>query len=376
MSIQLPSNINPYVNLISLALESGEVPFLLGSPGVGKSSYAMQVAKDFNLLLIDVRLAGMDQTDIMGIPNFIDVVVGGKVVGKRTAYIPNDIFPLKNMGDESRLAKLNDDGSPKLDKKGNPEYYDGFLILLDELTSADESVQAATYQLILDRQVGQHKLMDNVYLIACGNKASDGAIAGKLGTALQSRVVTIEVEVDHKAWMTWAAKAGINQHILSYLTWKPEFLHDFDPNVDQNSFPCPRTWEKLSNLINTEGSYTDAVHTLAMGTIGKVAAEFKSFMAYYSQLPDIKKILADPKNADMPTQIGQVYALTGVVSQAMTDNIGTPKVAALVEYMERMEPEMQTVCMVSTLRRTRKLISDPSVNKWINNNTARITAAL
>lgn len=113
-----------------------------------------------------------------------------------------------------------------------------------------------------------------------------------------------------------------------------------------------------------------------MGTIGKVAAEFKSFMAYYSQLPDIKKILADPKNADMPTQIGQVYALTGVVSQAMTDNIGTPKVAALVEYMERMEPEMQTVCMVSTLRRTRKLISDPSVNKWINNNTARITAAL
>lgn len=287
------------------------------------------------------------------------------------------MFPLQGMGDEKRLLKWNKDGSPKIDPATNKQdYYDGFLICLDELTSADEAVQAASYQLILDRQVGQHKLLDNVVLVACGNKATDGAIAGKLGTALQSRVITVEVAVHHKSWMAWASKAGINQMILDYLAWKPNFLHDFDPNVDQLTFPCPRTWEKLSNIMNLEGSYTDDVHTLALGTIGKVAAEFKAFVAYYAKLPDIKKILADPVNADLPTEVGQVYALTGVISQAMVEEVGTTKIGPLVTYLERMEPEMQTVAMASALRKTKKLISDKAVSNWISVNKSRITAAL
>lgn len=369
---------NPYVNLVDIAINSGEVPFLLGSPGLGKSSFMQQVAKMNNLLFIDVRLAGMDQTDIGGIPNFVDVLDdNGKVVGKRTSYIPNDLFPLQGMGDEKRLLKWNKDGSPKIDPATNQQdTYDGFLICLDELTSADEAVQAAAYQLILDRQVGQHKLLDNVCLAACGNKATDGAIAGKLGTALQSRVITVEVAVHQKSWMAWAAKAGIHQTILDFLTWKPQFLHDFDPNVDQLTFPCPRTWHKLSNLINVEGSYTDDVHTLALGTIGKVAVEFKAFVAYYSMLPDIKQILADPDKADLPTDVGQVYALTGVMAQSLVENAGTAKVDPLVRYVERMEPEMQTVAMASALRRNKKLIASKAVSNWINNNKGRITAAL
>lgn len=376
MTVQVANN--PYVNLVDIAINAGETPFLLGSPGIGKSAFMREVARMNNLLFIDVRLAGMDQTDIGGIPNFIDVTdASGNVVGKRTSYIPNDMFPLQGMGDEKRLLKWNKDGSPKIDPATNKQdYYDGFLICLDELTSADEAVQAASYQLILDRQVGQHKLLDNVVLVACGNKATDGAIAGKLGTALQSRVITVEVAVHHKSWMAWASKAGINQMILDYLAWKPNFLHDFDPSVDQLTFPCPRTWEKLSNIMNLEGSYTDDVHTLALGTIGKVAAEFKAFVAYYAKLPDIKKILADPANADLPTEVGQVYALTGVISQAMVEEVGTTKIGPLVTYLERMEPEMQTVAMASALRKTKKLISDKAVSNWISVNKSRITAAL
>lgn len=376
MTVQVTNN--PYVNLVDIAINAGETPFLLGSPGIGKSAFMREVARMNNLLFIDVRLAGMDQTDIGGIPNFIDVTdASGNVVGKRTSYIPNDMFPLKGMGDEKRLLKWNKDGSAKIDPgTGKQDFYDGFLICLDELTSADEAVQAASYQLILDRQVGQHKLLDNVVLVACGNKATDGAIAGKLGTALQSRVITVEVAVHHKSWMAWASKVGINQMILDYLAWKPNFLHDFDPNVDQLTFPCPRTWEKLSNIMNLEGSYTDDVHTLALGTIGKVAAEFKAFVAYYAKLPDIKKILADPSKADLPTEVGQVYALTGVISQAMVEEVGTTKIGPLVTYLERMEPEMQTVAMASALRKTKKLISDKAVSNWISVNKSRITAAL
>lgn len=128
--------------------------------------------------------------------------------------------------------------------------------------------------------------------------------------------------------------------------------------------------------MNTEGSYTDDVHTLALGTIGKQAAEFKSFVAYYANLPDIKKIIADPDNADLPTDVGQVYALTGVMSQGMLDNVGTAKIAPMVRYLERMEPEMQTVAMASAIRRNKKLIVDRAVSGWISNNKDRLTQAL
>lgn len=372
-------SVNPYMDLIEISLAARKTPFLLGKPGVGKSSFLQQTAKAGNLLYIDVRLTGMDQTDIMGIPNFIDVLdANGNVIGKRTSYIPNDLFPLQGMGDERRLIKKDKNGNVLYEKDGKtPQMYDGFLINLEEFTSADEAVQAACYQLILDRQVGQHKLMDNVFLVACGNGANDGAIAGKLGTALKSRVITIEVNVDNKSWMQWAASAGIHQYILDYLSWKPELLHKFDPNTDDLSFPCPRTWQMLSDLIEVEGGYTPAVHTLALGTIGKYASEFKNFVDYYSKLPDLKAILKDPANADMPTEIGQVYALTGVIAGALAeDHTNTQRVSDLMDYTQRMAPEMQVVTVANAMRKKRTLMTNKAVSSWIIKNGPRLNAVL
>ena len=62
MTVQVTNN--PYVNLVDIAINAGETPFLLGSPGIGKSAFMREVARMNNLLFIDVRLAGMDQTDI------------------------------------------------------------------------------------------------------------------------------------------------------------------------------------------------------------------------------------------------------------------------------------------------------------------------
>lgn len=369
---------NPYIDLVDLAINAGEVPFLLGSPGIGKSSFIREVAKMNNLLFIDVRLAGMDQTDIVGIPNFVDVHDdSGNIVGKRTSYIPNDIFPLQGLGDEKRLVKHDKNGKVITDANGKPEMYDGFLICLDELTSADEAVQAAAYQLILDRQVGQYKLLDNVAMVACGNRATDGAIAGKLGTALKSRVLTVEVECHYKSWIDWATKEGFSPYILDYLSWRPEMLHSFDPKTAENAFPCPRTWEKLNNLIKAEGDYNESVHTLAKGTIGSVSTEFKNFISYYALLPKIQDIIKNPKSADMPTDAGQVYALTGVLQQAFIDNTkDTAKVAALTEYMERMEPELQVVTMIKTLRKDKSVAITPSIQKWMTTNASRIRAQM
>ena len=87
---------------------------LQGSPGTGKSSIIHQVAKDFRLFVIDLRLAQCDPTDLGGFPH---------IVGKRASYLPMDTFPIE--GDAI------------------PEGYDGWLLFLDEMNSASLAVQSA-----------------------------------------------------------------------------------------------------------------------------------------------------------------------------------------------------------------------------------------
>ena len=100
--------------LITLALKANLVPMVHGSPAIGKSSIVKWIAKKFNLKLIDLRLSQCDPTDLLGFPY---------IFGNRAGYRPMETFPI--MGDEI------------------PKGYNGWLLFLDELTSASTAVQAA-----------------------------------------------------------------------------------------------------------------------------------------------------------------------------------------------------------------------------------------
>ena len=52
------------VVMVNECLDAGIVPLLKGSPGMGKSALAANVAKTRSLFLIDLRLAQCDVTDL------------------------------------------------------------------------------------------------------------------------------------------------------------------------------------------------------------------------------------------------------------------------------------------------------------------------
>ena len=105
------------------------VPFLTGSPGMGKSSIIHEIADEFNLELIDLRLSQCEPTDLIGFPSIdlqdfqVDEQMLGSVYG-RASYKPMATFPLK--GDSLPKGKA------------------GWLLFLDEFNSAPRSVQAAS----------------------------------------------------------------------------------------------------------------------------------------------------------------------------------------------------------------------------------------
>lgn len=191
-------------------LKAGLVPNLQSSPGMGKSDIIRSIAKAFKLKLIDFRLSQADPTDLAGIPTIKD---------NRTAYMPPADFPLK--------------GDPI------PDGYNGWLLFLDEINSAPLAVQAASYKLILDKAVGQHPLHESVAIVAAGNLATDKAIVNRMGTAMQSRMIHLEMKADRDSWLEWALDNGIDYRIRAFIKFKDTLLHKFDPNHSDKTFPCP-----------------------------------------------------------------------------------------------------------------------------------------
>lgn len=345
-------------------LDANLVPFITGAPGIGKSAAIAAVAKEFDLILIDMRLSGFDATDITGIPNFVETDSGIK----RCTFTPNSLFPLKEFNDERKLIKK--DGTS----------YNGWLILLDELTSANESVLAACYQLILDRKVGEFSLCDQAYLVAAGNGENDGAIANDIGTALKSRVVTIQASVEYQNWMEWAASSGkIHSKVISYLSWRPSKLHEFNPKVDQLTFPCPRSWEMMSALLFANETLDKANSDLFAGTIGACAAEFEGFLKVYSKLPDLKVILANPANAPLPDDASQQYAMSGIITEQMKEAAvknNQKEIDDLFIYTERFNKDLQVVIIKNALKGCPAVVSNKSFNKWLLANAKLINGSV
>ena len=291
--------------LIPQLWKAGIVPFLHSSPAQGKSSLSKQLAEQFKLKVIDLRLTELDSTDLSGLPYFND----GKA-----EFMPFNTFPLQ--------------GTPV------PKGYEGWLIILDEFNSANQAVMAAAYKLVLDRQVGQHKLHDKVAMLACGNLESDNAIVNPMSTALISRFAHFNIEINVDEWLEWASKVGIDYRITSYINFKKSNLYTFKPDATE-PYASPRTWEMVSKVIKDN----DEISTLLVSSLigDGVANEFVQYTKLYHKLPTIKEILSNPEGIEIPNDLATTWAVMSMVTHSMTVDNHTK----LTVFLRRLSSELQ-----------------------------------
>ena len=320
------------IRLLRAYIEARIVPMIVGSPGVGKSDLVRQVAATYGLKLIDVRLAQCDPTDLCGFP---------RINNGRAGYAPMDTFPIE--GDKV------------------PEGYNGWLIFLDELTSAPMAVQAAAYRLILDRQVGQHPMHKNVVMVAAGNRTEDNAIVMDISTALQSRMAWIDMVVDKEDWLDWAMEHKMHHFITDYIKFKPSALYTFKPDHTDHTYACPRSWEFTNRLMPLLNDKQDFLHLLS-GVISEgVAREFIGFTRVYKELPKIEAITSNPNTVHIPQEPSVLFALSGsLANHATKDNIGK-----LMKYIQRMPEEFQVVTLKETVRRDPSMLAHAATRDWL-----------
>lgn len=202
-------NVNQIVSLLSRAyiklikngtpLKSFPSVMLWGPPGIGKSQGVREIAGNIQaktgkkVSITDVRLLLFNPVDLRGIPT----TNADKTL---SVWLKPQIFQM----DESEDV-IN-------------------ILFLDEITAAPQSVQAAAYQITLDRVIGEHKLPENCIVIAAGNRVTDKSVAYNMPRALANRLLHITVKGDPDSWHDWAVKSGIHRFVTSFLEYNPTAL--------------------------------------------------------------------------------------------------------------------------------------------------------
>ncbi len=251
-----------------------------GPPGVGKSSVIRDIAKDMGVGYIDVRLAQREPIDIRGLP----VPKEDGVHWQVSAEWPRD----KN-------------------SKG--------IIIFDELTAADRTLQVAAYEFILDRKLGDlYTVPDGWYIVGAGNRASDRAVATTMSSALANRFMHVEIEPETEAWIKWALRHNIHPDVIGFIRFRPDCFFDMQGNLERG-WPSPRTWERVStmlHLIENDSNHHERLHDISIeGLVGSGSGvEFNAYRKISNQMDNVKEMMLNKdKELNIPARADQKYAI-------------------------------------------------------------------
>jgi hypothetical protein len=188
--------------------------------------------------------------------------------------------------------------------------FDHIVLFLDEMNSAAPSVQAAAYQLILNRRVGTYKLPDNVMIVAAGNREADKGVTYRMPAPLANRFIHLELAVNFNDWFEWAINKNINKDVVGYLTFAKKDLYDFDPKSPSRSFATPRSWSFVSELLD-DGLNENTTTDLVAGAVGEgLAVKFMAHRKVASSMPNPTDILAGNVKEMNSKEISAMYSLT------------------------------------------------------------------
>jgi len=263
---------------IRKAIQTRRPVFLWGPPGIGKSDIVKQIGQDAGRDVIDVRLALWEPTDIKGIPYYN--AEKGTMVWAPPSELPMD-----------------------------PE--STAIIFLDELNSAPPAVQAAAYQLILNRRVGTYSLPKGVDIVAAGNREGDRGVTYRMPAPLANRFIHLEAKVDFDDFQEWAVMNNVHPEVVGYVGFAKQDLYDFDPKSPSKAFATPRSWVFVSDLLWEDDCDIDTLHNLIAGAVGDgLAVKFMAHRKIAGRLPKAEDILSGKVKDLSIKEVSAMYSLT------------------------------------------------------------------
>lgn len=274
-----------------IAGQAGVVPLSLGIPGVAKTAYFESLARATGRRFIAYMLDQSLPEDLKGYPLIQEVEING---GTSKAMV--------HVLEESRLRA---DREP-------------CVVLIDELTCAGHSMQAAALQWI-----NQPSRLS--WMFAAANPPDKAAAGVDLTPPMVNRLCVLDWETPVDAiragwrngfdfpapdvpilpanWRDWMPKWGVL--LDEFIQRFPDHLEAYprDPAKASEPYPTPRSWTNAGRLCaaaESVGAGKLVRDRLIRGCVGDGAAlDFAAYLADQS-LPDPEEILADPGSLELP----------------------------------------------------------------------------
>ena len=288
-----------------------------GAPGLGKSSVIRGIADEMGIDFIDVRLAQREPVDVRGLPvpdrenNKVDWMVSGE-------------WPRDGRG----------------------------ILLFDELTAADRSLQVAAYELILDRRLGDlYKVPDGWYICAAGNRVEDAAVSTTMSSALANRFMHVELGEDVESWAHWANLHNIHPSVTGFLRFRPECLfRQKDENLERG-WPTPRAWERVNIMMGiVPEDDEELLRKLVYGLVGhRAGMEFIEFHKLNASFDDIRKMMLNPSvPVSIPQKVDRKYAMCAAMAYYLWRGKDEAEGKALLDGFFRISKKLTSdfACMV------------------------------
>ena len=308
------------------------VPFILGAPGGGKSACARDIIRSLEIPednVVEFVASLRDPVDVLGTPNNTDQPF--------TKWTPPEEFYNLRQG-VGRAA-----------------------LILEELSDAPIPMQNALCGVIYDRRAGNHKLTDQLFIIATGNRTEDKSGANRITTKLAGRTRRFDFTENIDDFTEWALANDIPAELIQFLRFRPNLLSAFDPNVFAS--PTPRNWSRVARIPTSlpDQLFFDNV----AGDVGEgAAAEYTGFRRIYASLPDVDSVLLSPDTADVPTDPATLFALTGALARKATkDNFDR-----VAKYTARMSPEFDVMCTKDAIKYKPEIRTTRSFIEWASRN--------
>jgi MoxR-like ATPase len=306
--------------LFDRATEKGKSIILIGNYGIGKSQvvyqWAEEKAKQLNKELVIWHLLTEEQKKEL-IENreklknsFIVVDIKLQSVGDISKLTGIPIIVNGNRNDHKIFWEL-----PSFLKVLTKEEANGVLFL-DEINMASPSLQSTTFELLLQRKIGEWKINDNILLIGAGNNLDINISANPIPKPLINRVVFLNFEgFEVEDWLKWAINKQLDERIIAFVKLFKELTVDSEEELETST--RPRSYEILSDLIKGEDDL-NYIELVANGTLHKsTAVKFIEFVKLMNKL-DYKEYIREPSK--FSREDGQVkYAIITLIAKNVND---------------------------------------------------------
>lgn len=287
---------------------------IVGDAGEGKTQTVLDFYKRYqeDLSGMGIINAGhMDATDMAGLP-----------------------FPdMKN--EVARWLTFN----PSLYR----EYEKPFLILIEELTQADDGAQKGIAP-FLDRNVrglDGNRISDQIVIVATGNLRKHKSGAQRALAHMADRFAYwCLLKGDSTGWLHWAVENDIHRYCIGYIAERPSKLNNFQDSVGYQfeGWNTGRTWENVSRILNNEALSMDLRLKHAQSKLeDETGAEFVAWCRDSGEdVPTLEDIVRDPMTAKLPSNVGTRYMLL----TSLPHHTDAKTVGPVCQYVSRFKSSL------------------------------------